>query len=202
MVAVERAQVAQAAVGDELGRSEQARGKLFGREVLDHGMVGKIPRQTQDAARVIYVSYSPDLVHWGRTELVLQKGTCYWESKKIGAGAPPVKTAHGWLCLYHGCRHHMNGIMYNMGAMLLDLENPAKVIGKMRACLMEPQTDYEYRGNVPQVVFPSAVIQGNSEDELFVYYGAADTHICLATASLSALVERCLADDPCDLGGK
>lgn len=150
----------------------------------------------------IYVSYSPDLFHWGRTELVLQKGTRYWESKKIGAGAPPIKTPHGWLCLYHGCRHHMNGIMYNMGAMLLDLENPAKVVGKMRACLMEPQTDYEYRGNVPQVVFPTAVVQGNSDDELFVYYGAADTHICLATASLSALLERCLADGPCVPGGK
>ncbi len=145
----------------------------------------------------IYLSYSPDLRFWGRTELVLQKGTRYWESFKIGPGAPPVKTEQGWLVLYHGCRQHMNGIMYNAGAMLLDLKNPAKVIGKMRACLMWPEEDYEYRGNVPQVVFPTAAVMGDSSDELFVYYGAADSSICLATLSIEALVERCLTDGPC-----
>lgn len=145
----------------------------------------------------IYLSYSPDLIFWGKTELVLQKGTRYWESFKIGPGAPPVKTDAGWLVFYHGCRQHMNGIMYNAGVMLLDLANPANVIGKMRACLMWPEEDYEFRGNVPQVVFPTAAVPGESEDELFVYYGAADTSICLATVSIGRLVERCLADGPC-----
>jgi beta-1,4-mannooligosaccharide/beta-1,4-mannosyl-N-acetylglucosamine phosphorylase len=62
---------------------------------------------------------------------------------------------------------------------------------------MWPEKDYEFRGNVPQVVFPTAAIPGRTEDELFIYYGAADSSICLATASISQLVERCLADGPC-----
>jgi predicted GH43/DUF377 family glycosyl hydrolase len=145
----------------------------------------------------IYLSYSPDLIYWGKTQLLLQKSTRYWESHKIGPGAPPVRTDAGWLVLYHGCRQHMNGIMYNAGAMLLDLKDPSKVIGKMRACLMWPEEEYEFRGNVPQVVFPAAAVAGNHADELFVYYGAADSSICLATVSISALVNRCLADGPC-----
>ena len=146
----------------------------------------------------IYLSYSPDLIYWGKTELVIQKGTRYWESFKIGPGAPPIKTDAGWLIFYHGCRQHMNGIMYNAGVALLDLANPAKVIGKMRACLMWPEEEYEFRGNVPQVVFPTAALPSAADpDQVMVYYGAADSSICLATASIGALVERCLADGPC-----
>jgi predicted GH43/DUF377 family glycosyl hydrolase len=145
----------------------------------------------------IYISYSPDLIHWGRTRLLLQKGTRYWESMKIGPGAPPIRTGAGWLVIYHGCRQHMNGIMYNAGCMLLDLADPSRVIGKMRACLMWPVTEYEFRGNVPQVVFPTAAIQRPGTDELMIYYGAADSHVCLAKASVSALINRCLADGPC-----
>jgi len=146
----------------------------------------------------IYLSYSPDLLYWGKTELVIQKGTRYWESFKIGPGAPPIKTEAGWLIFYHGCRQHMNGIMYNAGVALLDLVNPAKVIGKMRACLMWPEEEYEFRGNVPQVVFPTAALRSAEDpDQVMVYYGAADSSICLATASISALVARCLTDGPC-----
>ena len=90
----------------------------------------------------------------------------------------------------------MKHIITLFSAMLLDLHNPAKVVGKMRACLMWPEEEYEFRGNVPQVIFPTAVIPGDSEDELLVYYGTADTHICLAKASLSGLIDRCLSDGP------
>jgi predicted GH43/DUF377 family glycosyl hydrolase len=144
----------------------------------------------------IFISYSKDLVDWGRTKLLLQKGFRYWESHKIGPGAPPVKTDKGWLVIYHGCREHMNGIMYNAGCMLLDLKDPSKIIGKMKDCLFWPERDYETSGNVPQVVFPTAALIHPSKDELKIYYGAADTSICLATASLSFLVEKCLEDGP------
>lgn len=144
----------------------------------------------------IYISYSPDLKYWGDTKLLLEKGTRYWESKKIGPGAPPVKTDAGWLILYHGCREHMNGIMYNAGCMLLDLKDPSKIIGKMREYLMVPETEYEQIGNVPQVVFPTAAIPHGEPDELKIYYGCADTVVSLATASISDLIERCLADGP------
>jgi len=144
----------------------------------------------------IYISYSPDLIFWGRTKLLLEKGTRWWESHKIGPGAPPVKTDKGWLIIYHGCRQHMNGIMYSAGCMLLDIDDPSKIIGKMRECLMWPEKNYENCGNVPQVIFPTAAIQHGEPDELKIYYGAADSSMCLATASISELVDKCLKDGP------
>ena len=144
----------------------------------------------------MFISCSKDLVDWGRTKLLLQKGFRYWESHKIGPGAPPVKTDKGWLVIYHGCRQHMNGIMYNAGCMLLELEDPTKIIGKMKECLLWPDRDYENCGNVPQVVFPTAALIHGAPDELKIYYGAADTCMCLATASVSFLVEKCLEDGP------
>jgi len=144
----------------------------------------------------IYISYSPDLVFWGKTKLLLEKGTRWWESCKIGPGAPPVKTEKGWLIIYHGCREHMNGIMYSAGCMLLDIHDPSKIIGKMGETLIEPQELYEQIGNVPQVVFPTAAIPHGEPDELKIYYGAADSSMCLATASISELVDKCLVDGP------
>ena len=143
-----------------------------------------------------WIAYSPDLIHWGRNKIFLEKGTRYWESFKIGPGAPPVKTDKGWLIIYHGCREHMNGISYHAGVLLADLKDPSKIIGKMMRYLLVPEMPYEFMGNVPQVVFPTAAIPYYDEDRLDIYYGGADTCICLAQASISELVEKCLADGP------
>jgi beta-1,4-mannooligosaccharide/beta-1,4-mannosyl-N-acetylglucosamine phosphorylase len=86
--------------------------------------------------------------------------------------------------------------MYSMGCMLLDLEDPSRIVGKMRACLMWPEEPYEMNGNCPMVVFPTAAIVHGKPDELKIYYGAADRTMCLARASLSSLIEQCLADGP------
>ena len=163
-----------------------------------NGLYVRLERPAGEAATTgdIYISYSPDLIFWGKTELLLEKGMRYWESFKIGPGAPPVKTDKGWLIIYHGCRQHMNGIMYNAGAMLLDLKDPSKIIGKMKEYIMVPEMDYEQNGNVPQVVFPTAAIPHYDKDELDIYYGAADKCICLAKAKISELVDACLADGP------
>ncbi len=144
----------------------------------------------------IWMAKSPDLIHWGQKEIFLEKGTKYWESLKIGPGAPPVKTDKGWLIIYHGCREHMNGMSYHAGALLTDLKDPKKIIGKMNRYLMVPEMPYEYMGNVPQVVFPTAAIPYYEEDRLDIYYGGADTCICLAEAKLSELVDKCLEDGP------
>lgn len=160
------------------------------------GQYVRLERPNINDAGDIYISYSPDLIHWGRTRLLLERNTRYWESAKIGPGAPPIKTDKGWLCIYHGCRESMNGFAYHAGAMLLDLADPARIIGKLRDCLMWPQEDYERVGNVNNVVFPTAALVHGAPDELKIYYGAADTCIGLATASVSELVEACLADGP------
>jgi len=142
----------------------------------------------------IYISYSPDLIFWGKTRLLLEKNTRYWESAKIGTGAPPVKTDEGWLVIYHACRLGMNGYIYQIGCMLLDLEDPSRIRGKCNECIMSPEEYYERVGIVSNVVFPTAALRHGAPDELKVYYGAADTCIGLAIGSVSELVSLCLAN--------
>jgi predicted GH43/DUF377 family glycosyl hydrolase len=111
-----------------------------------------------------------------------------WEAKKIGAGPPPIKTDKGWLLIYHGVDWNH---VYRAGAVLLDLEEPWKVIGRTPEPILEPEEEYERIGDVPNVVFPEgAVIIG---DEIFVFYGAADKVCCVATAPLDELIEHLLA---------
>ena len=104
-----------------------------------------------------------------------------------------MKTPAGWLCIYHGCRQGMNGYSYEAGCMLLDLADPSHIVGKMNQCLFSPREDYERVGITSNVVFPTAAVRHGEADELKIYYGAADTRMCLATASVSELVEQCLA---------
>ena len=157
-----------------------------------NGFYARLERPNVGDSGDIYLSYSPDLIHWGQTRLVLEHNHRYWESAKIGPGAPPVKTAAGWLCIYHGCRQSMNGFSYQAGAMLLDLRDPSRIVGKCNDCLLAPEESYEMNGKCPNVVFPTAALRHGGEDELKVYYGAADSAMCLATARVSELVEACL----------
>ena len=113
-----------------------------------------------------------------------------WEFLKIGAGAPPIKTEYGWLIIYHGVS---NDKVYSVGAALLDLKDPCKVLGRTRRPILEPEEPYERYGDVNNVVFPTgACIIGG---QLFVYYGGADKVCCLATADLKDLVDYILQDN-------
>ena len=112
-----------------------------------------------------------------------------WESKKIGAGPPPIKTEEGWLLIYHGVDKNK---IYRVGAALLDLDNPQKVIARFPNPILEPEMDYEKRGDISNVVFPEGAIV--RENELFVYYGAADKTCCLATCKLDELINSLLKE--------
>lgn len=160
------------------------------------GAYARLERPNVGETGDIYISYSPDLIHWGRTELLLEKGSRYWESAKIGAGAPPLRTPRGWLVLYHSARKGMNGYSYQMGALLLDLADPRKILGKLKRPLLAPEEPYERVGLVGNVVFPTGVVAHGGSGELKIYYGAADTCMCLATADQEAIVDACLADGP------
>lgn len=137
----------------------------------------------------IWISESPDLIHWGRHRLVL-KSWAHWNPVKIGP-TPPIKTTDGWLEIIHGVSTGPEGQRYSLGAVLLDLNEPGKVIGKCNKFILTPDADYEYRGQCPGVVFSCGAIADTEEDRLRVYYGAADTSICLATGSLSKIIEEC-----------
>lgn len=161
------------------------------------GLYFRLERPTlEDGSGDIYISSSPDLIHWGQATLLLQRGTRYWESAKVGPGPTPVKTEHGWLVIYHGCRKHLNGLQYNAGCMLLDAANPRRILGKLRRPILCPREPYERVGNVGNVVFPTGAVRHGGGDELKIYYGAADTVMALATAGAGELAEECLKDGP------
>ena len=112
-----------------------------------------------------------------------------WESAKIGAGPPPIKTGEGWLLIYHGVDENH---VYRAGAALLDLDDPRRVIARSPYPILEPMEPYEREGDVPNVVFPEGAIV--VDGDLYVYYGGADKVCCLATASLSELVDWLLSE--------
>jgi beta-1,4-mannooligosaccharide/beta-1,4-mannosyl-N-acetylglucosamine phosphorylase len=136
----------------------------------------------------VFYSESPDLVHWGRHRHVMAPEPRSWQSTKVGAGPTPIETSGGWLLLYHGVLTSCNGFVYSMGAALLDLEEPWKVIARGRDYLLSPQVPYEQVGDVPNVVFPCAALVDEPTDRLTIYYGAADTVVCLAHGRLSEVV--------------
>jgi beta-1,4-mannooligosaccharide/beta-1,4-mannosyl-N-acetylglucosamine phosphorylase len=136
----------------------------------------------------IFYSESPDLVHWGRHRRVLAPIPLTWQATKVGAGPAPIETEHGWLLLYHGVLTSCNGFVYSLGAALLDEEEPWRVVARSREYLLAPQREYERVGDVPNVVFPTAALVDRDADHLSLYYGAADTVVCLAHARLSEVV--------------
>lgn len=130
----------------------------------------------------IFYSESPDLRFWGNHRFVMRPGDLWWESVKIGSGAVPIETAEGWLLFYHGVRSTCNGMVYSMGAALLDLDRPWRVIARIRGPILMPEREYEITGFVPNVVFPCAALHDEPTGRLAIYYGAADTHVALAFA--------------------
>lgn len=130
----------------------------------------------------IWIARSADLLHWGQHES-LYRGDQSWEADRVGGGTPPLLIDEGWLHLYHGSqRVQRNGHVgeYSVGALLLDRDNPGRVIARSEQPIMRPTTDFERNGFVPDVVFPTALINstiGERDDRLSVYYGAADTSI-------------------------
>jgi beta-1,4-mannooligosaccharide/beta-1,4-mannosyl-N-acetylglucosamine phosphorylase len=135
----------------------------------------------------VYLSESPDMVHWGCHRWVM--GTGSWCYTKVGAGPIPIETSEGWLMIFHGVLTSCNGFVYSMGAALLDLDQPWKVLYRGGAYLLSPQTSYECVGDVPNVVFPCAAMVDGASGRLAIYYGAADTVVGLAFAQVDELVE-------------
>lgn len=130
----------------------------------------------------MWISFSRDLLAWD-THHLFATPTYSWEALKIGGGTPPIKTADGWLIIYHGVD---TDHVYRAGAMLLDLKNPRRILARSPEPILEPEMNYERNGLVPNVVFPTGnVVIG---DRLFVYYGGADKVCCVATAPLADLL--------------
>ncbi|MBR4235909.1 MAG: glycoside hydrolase family 130 protein [Clostridia bacterium] len=136
----------------------------------------------------IFYSESPDLCYWGKHRYVMgTRGG--WQSTKIGAGPIPIKTDEGWLLFYHGVLTSCNGYVYSFGACLLDLEQPWKVIARAEPYLISPQMPYEQIGDVPNVTFPCAALTDADTGRIAIYYGGADTVICLAFCKVDEVID-------------
>jgi predicted GH43/DUF377 family glycosyl hydrolase len=142
----------------------------------------------------MWVSYSKNLVDWGRSELLMTPRLGLWDSFRIGASVPPIKTEHGWLEIYHGVKKTVAGNIYRIGTVLTDLEQPHKVIARCSEPVLSPREDYERIGDVGNVTFACGAVVENS-GEIKVYYGAADTCICVATTNFNELIEVTLAGE-------
>lgn len=145
-------------------------------------------RPVSDGVEHIWIADSLDLVSWGHPRIVLrERGGAWWDGFKVGAGAVPIETPEGWLLIYHGVKMTSWGPIYRLGLALLDLEEPLKVIARRPFPILCPSDMFERMGNVPNVIFTcGALLKG---EEVWLYYGAADTYVCLATAKLSDLLK-------------
>lgn len=133
----------------------------------------------------IWIASSPDLKHWGNHKCILHTRQGMWDSARVGAGAAPIKTEAGWLEIYHGAD---SANRYCLGAVLLDINNPYKVIARSNNPIMEPIMDYEKTGFFGNVVFTNGhIVDG---DELTIYYGASDEVICGAKFSISNILDQ------------
>lgn len=136
----------------------------------------------------IFLSESPDLEFWGRHRHVMGRGSEWWESLKIGGGAAPIETSEGWLLFYHGVAGTCNGYVYSIGGAILDIDHPSVVKYRCQTYLLTPEEWYEERGFVPNVTFPCAVLCDADTGRMAVYYGAADSYVCLAFTTIDEVV--------------
>ena len=138
----------------------------------------------------IWISYSPDLVHWGDSRVVIKPCRYHWDEKKVGPGATPIRTSEGWLSIYHGVFETMDGGVYRLGVALHDLEDPAKVLGVADEWILQPEDAWELTGYVPNVVFTCGAVP-EEDGTLKLYWGGADTVMCVGVARIDDLVSLC-----------
>ncbi len=139
----------------------------------------------------IWLSWSPDLVHWGESVPVIQPVTYHWDETKIGPGATPLRTPEGWLNIYHGVFSTMDGGVYRLGVALHDLANPAKVLGVADEWIVSPQDSWEVTGYVHNVVFTCGAV-AEDDGTVKIYWGGADSVMCVGVARIDDLVDLCL----------
>ncbi len=139
----------------------------------------------------IWVSYSPDLIHWGNSKVLIKSMGYHWDEMKIGPGATPIKTDQGWLNIFHGVFPTMDGSVYRLGAALHSLTDPSKILGVADEWILAPEDPWEIAGYVHNVVFSCAAIP-EDDGTLKLYWGGADTVMCVGTAKIDDLVNLCL----------
>jgi len=139
----------------------------------------------------LWLSFSKDLIYWGRHRPLILPDKRHWCNLKVGPACPPIKTDKGWLLIYHAVSGlNIGSVAYYLGAALLDLNDPLKIIGRTKGPILAPEEPYERIGRVNNVVFSCGAITEDN-GEVRIYYGAADLCVCLATTTVEALIDAC-----------
>jgi predicted GH43/DUF377 family glycosyl hydrolase len=153
------------------------------------GLWALIHRPVTTLGAHMWISYSSDLRQWGSHKIILEaRRGGWWDANKIGLCSPPIETAKGWLTIYHGVRQTASGSIYRLGLALFDLEKPEVCLQRGDSWVFGPEAPYERNGDVKDVVFPCGQTIGADGDTIYLYYGAADSSIALATGSIRALL--------------
>ncbi len=156
--------------------------KVNGRWALIHRPIG-VPHSH------IWISFSPDLEHWGDPRLILHaRSGPWWDAGKIGLSPPPIETSEGWLMLYHSVRQTGSGLIYRMGLALFDLGCHKNCLLRSNVWIFGPEEEYERRGDVGNVVFPCGYTLAEDGDTIRLFYGSADTSIAMATGSVQQML--------------
>jgi len=138
----------------------------------------------------IWISFSPDLRHWGSHKLIMEaRRGGWWDANKIGISPPLIETPEGWLMIYHGVKMNSSGCIYRLGLALFDLNQPEVCKKRCDDWMFGPETHYESNGDVDKVVFPCGYTIAGDGDTINLYYGAADTSIAMATGSIKELLQ-------------
>lgn len=176
------------AIASELGNRN---GALFPEKI--NGLYCRLDRPFGNELDpcAMWVSYSPDLVYWGKSQPVTFRGRPFMDGFKMGAGAVPIKIDGGWLEIYHTVSTTCNGFIYRIKACILDEKDPSVILGHTRDFILWPEHDYEVRGRVGNVTFVCNALP-EPDGTLKIYYGAADTNIGLATGSIAEIVAACM----------
>ncbi|HTA90833.1 MAG TPA: hypothetical protein VK745_14680 [Polyangiaceae bacterium] len=153
------------------------------------GSFALVHRPVADSGAHVWISYSPDLSNWGSHRMILpaRKGS-WWDANKVGLSPPLIETPRGWLMMYHGVKHTAAGCLYRLGLALFALDNPEQCLLRGDSWVFGPEASYEQVGDVGNVTFPCGYTIADDGDHLNLYYGAADSCIALATASIRGLL--------------
>ena len=143
------------------------------------------PSSVAIGGNFIWLASSPDGIHWGNHQCILKTREGLWDNARIGAGASPIKTTKGWLAIYHGANYDHQ---YCLGAFLMDLQNPSKVIARTQEPIMIPSEQYELIGFFGNVVFTNGHFLHPDGDTVTIYYGASDEFVCGADFSINEIL--------------
>ena len=139
----------------------------------------------------IWISYSPDLIHWGNSKVIIKPETYHWDEMKIGPGATPIKTDKGWLNIYHGVFETMAGAVYRLGVALHDLDDPSKIIGISDDWILQPEDPWEITGYVSNVLFTCGSVE-EKDGSVKNDWGGADSVMCVGSGKIEDLLDSVL----------